>query len=188
MKCSRSDTLGAGKGKVLWGYEYLVNEIWLDTKMTPLSPTYFDKESKQFTSAYHALDFENNPQFQKVATVNSFFIDQFQLIGDSIFRYGEPCGRYVSDLDEALANEYEIDINYLLEHVLAGMTTTRCEGTVNPYCDPNSLKELESIINFSCLYTIRNENLGMGGGYPYEKGFRLEKQHYADNLTCDCRE
>ncbi|MEL7531036.1 MAG: hypothetical protein AAFN10_07000 [Bacteroidota bacterium] len=39
MKCSRSDTLGAGKGKVLMGYEYLVNEIWIDKDLTPLSPT-----------------------------------------------------------------------------------------------------------------------------------------------------
>lgn len=186
MKCSRTDTLNLGKGQVLWGYEYLVNEIWLDTKMTPLSPTYFDKQSKKFTASFDTLDIEHSPQFQKVATIHSFFIDQFQLIRDSIYRYGEPCGRFVSDMDEALVDEYEIDINYLLENVLADMTTTRCEGALNPYCDPNDLKEQESTINFACLYTINNENLGFGGGYPYQKGYRLEKQHYSDNLICDC--
>jgi hypothetical protein len=186
MKCSRTDTLSAGKGKVLLGYEYLVNEIWLDTERTPLSPTYFDKETKQFTEAFDQLDMAQNPQFRKVATIYSFFIDRFELRGDSIYRYGEPCGRYASDADEALIASYEIDLSYLLEQVLADMTTTRCEGAANPYCDPNQLTEHQSVISFNCLYTISNENLGFGGGYPYQKGYRLENQHYSDNLICDC--
>jgi len=186
MKCSRTDTLDLSQGQVLLGYEYLVNEIWLDTERTPLSPTYFDKQAKQFTPAFEELDMEQNPPFRKVATIYSFFIDRFQLKGDSIYRYGEPCGRYASDVDEELADAYEIDINYLLEQVLGDMTTTRCEGAPNPYCDPNDLTPQESVITFSCLYTISNENLGFGGGYPYQKGYRLEQQSYSDNLICDC--
>lgn len=186
MKCSRTDTLEVEKGKVLLGYEYLVNEIWLDTERTPLSPTYFDKETKQFTAAFDELNMEENPQFRKVATIYSFFIDEFQLKGDSIYRSGEPCGRYASEVDEELIATYEINLSYLLEQVLADMTTTRCEASLNPYCDPNQLTEHESVINFDCLYTISNENLGFGGGYPYTKGYRLESQHYSDNLICDC--
>ena len=47
--------------------------------------------------------------------------------------------------------------------------------------------EKQSVINFDCLYTIKTENLGIGGGYPYRKGYRLEKQNYSDNLTCGCK-
>ena len=186
MKCSRYDTVGPGQGGVLMGYEYLVNEIWVDTEMTPLSPTYFDKEQKAFTPAFDALSFEGTPQFKKVATIHSFFIDRFEIYPDSIIRRGEPYGRYASDVNEDLAEEYEIDIKFILTDVVGDLTTTSCAAAANPFCDPNELREGEAVIEFDCLYTIRTENLGIGGGYPYTKGFRLEQQSYADNLTCGC--
>jgi hypothetical protein len=186
MKCSRYDTTGMGQGSVLSAYEYLINEIWLDTKMTPLSPTYFNQEALSFTQEFEELQFEGNPQFKKVATIHSFFTDKFEIYPDSIVRKGEPCGRYASDVDQELAAKYEIDIKYILKNVLGNMTTTRCSSTANPFCDPNDLKEKESTILFDCIYTINNENLGIGGGYPYQKGYLLKKQNYADNLICAC--
>lgn len=186
MKCRHYDTDSLGKGRVVMGYEALINEIWVDTKMTPLSPTYFDKRTKTFTPAFDSLSFEDNPQFRKVATIHSFFIDKFELKGDSVIRKGEPCGRYAANVDEELVAQYAIDLKYILEQVLGDLTTTHCAATFNPYCDPNTLQETESVLTFDCIYTIGSENLGMGGGYPYQKGYRLEQQHYADNLTCDC--
>jgi len=56
----------------------------------------------------------------------------------------------------------------------------------NAFCAPNTLEESESVISFDCLYTIQSENLGIGGGYPYRKGYCLEEQSYSDNLTCSC--
>lgn len=187
MKCSRFDTVGVGKGRVLLGYEFLVNEIWLDTRMNPLSPRYFDPVSKSFTPEFEQLDFATNGQFRKVATIHSFFTDKFEIYPDSIVRKGEPCGRYAFEVDTALAAEYEIDVKYILENVLGDLTATQCAATTNPFCNPNELTEGESVIAFECLYTIDNENLGIGGGYPYLKGYRLEQQSYADNLLCGCR-
>lgn len=184
MKCARFDTLNIGQGNVLYGYEYLVNEIWLDTKTTPLSPKYFDKKNKTFTQEFEELVFEDNPQFKKVATIYSFFTDKFEIYPDSIVRKGEPCGRYASNIDQDLVAEYEIDIKYILEDIIADLTTTSCSATTNPFPNPNDLKEKESVITFNCVYTIGTENLGIGGGYPYQKGFRLEKQNYSDNLIC----
>lgn len=188
MKCSKSDTFNIGRGSVLLAYEYLINEIWVDTKLTPLSPTYFNKDTKQYTSEFEALTFENNPQFKRVATIHSFFIDKFELRPDSIIRRGEPCGRFATDVDEELVEQYEIDLKHILENVLGDLTKTDCQPTINQYCDPNDLQEAESIISFDCLYTIKAENLGIGGGYPYRKGYRLEEQSYSDNLTCGCEE
>lgn len=186
MKCSKSDTTLVGKGRVLLAYEFLVNEIWVDTEMTPLSPTYFDKEKKEFTPEFEALDLEETPSFKKVATIQSFFIDKFEVYKDSIVRKGEPCGRFATEVDENLAAAYQIDVKYILEDIVGDLTTTRCSSFENLFCDPNSLQEGESIISFDCIYTIQAENLGIGGGYPYTKGFRLEKQIYSDNLTCQC--
>jgi hypothetical protein len=187
MKCYKSDTLNVGTGRVLVAFEYLVNEIWVDTEQTPLSPQYFDKANKRYTPEFAALTFADNPQFKKVATIHSFFIDRFEIYADSIVRKGEPVGRIAREVDEGLAARYEIDLRHTLRNVLGNLTKTNCRAAPNPACDPNELTEGESIIAFDCLYTIKTENLGIGGGYPYRKGYRLEKQSYSDNLTCGCR-
>lgn len=169
MKCSKSDTLYLGRGNVLLAYEYLINEIWVDTKQTPLSPKYFDKEQKIYTPEFEALAFEKDPQFRKAATIHSFFIDKFELYPDSIIRRGEPCGRFATDVDQELVETYEIDLKHILENVLGNLTQTDCEPTFNQYCDPNDLKEKESVISFDCLYTIKAENLGIGGATPIQR-------------------
>lgn len=184
MKCSRSDTTYPGKGRILLGYEYLVNEIWIDMRSTSLSPTYFNLETKTFTQEFEDLNFDSDPNFRKVATIHSFFIDRFEIYPDSIVRRGEPCGRFTSDIDRELANEYRVDPEHILESIVGDLTSTACNSTINDFCDPNDLVEGESIISFECLYTIQAENLGIGGGYPYEKGYRLVKQNYADHLMC----
>ena len=186
MKCSKSDRNITGSGNHLLGYEYLVNEIWVDTEETPLSPKYFDKASKTFTEAYRQLDFSSLPQFKKLATIHSFFINNFTIYPDSIVRNGEPCGRFATDVDQALATKYEINPKHILENVLADLTTTDCNSAPNPFCDPNDLREGESVIGFDCYYTISTENLGIGRGYPYRKAFKLIKQNYSDNLLCAC--
>lgn len=186
MRCMRYDISGHGLGTNLAGYEHLVNEIWVDTDRTPLSPEYFDKESKRFTQKFNDLDFEHEANFKKVATIHSFFVDVFTIYPDSIVRRGEPCGRYVSDYDEDLAEEHHIDLQFILQNVLVDLSPTNCATTINPYCDPNQLSNDESEIVFDCIYTISTENLGIGGGYPYTKGYRLIDQIYADNLTCSC--
>lgn len=184
MKVARYGKDSASRGQVLSGYEFLVNEIWVDTQMRPLSPSFFDKKRKQFTPTYDQLDFATDPSFQKVATIYSFFVDQFEITTDSIFRRGEPVGRFATDINEDLVNQYEIDIKYILENVIGDLTTAACHAIPNPFPNPNDLQEGQSVMQFDCLYTITNENLGIGGGYPYQKGYRLVQQNYADNLYC----
>jgi len=185
MKCSRNNNLEEGPGRVLLAYEHLINEIWIDTELTPLSEKYFDKKNKEFTSEFENLNFEDDHQFKRVAVITSFFIDRFEIYDSYILRKGEPCGRYASEVDTRLTEEFDIDIEYILKNVLSNLTTTACEKTENLYCDPNDLDEGD-IISFDCIYTIKTENLGIGGGYPYKKSYKLEKQIYADNLTCEC--
>jgi hypothetical protein len=102
-------------------------------------------------------------------------------------RKGEPVGRIATEVDEDLAARYEIDMRHTLRNVLGNLTKTDCRAAPNPACDPNDLTVGESVIAFDCLYTIKTENLGIGGGYPYRKGYRLAQQSYADNLTCTCQ-
>ena len=186
LKCSKIDDLNFGKGKTLAGYEYLISEIWIDTKQKPLIPIYFNKETKSYTAEFDSLRFETNQQFKKVATLHAFNVNKFYLYPDSIVRHAEITGRFASDVDENLTRAYNIDIKHILGNVLGNLIKTDCHSAPNPFCNPNDLKERESVMSFDCLYTIQAENLGMGGGYPYTKSFRLEEQNYSDNLTCRC--
>ena len=186
MKCSKSDRKLSGKSNKLQAFEYLVNEIWVDLEQTPLSPRYFDKERMAFTEAFNQLNLEDQPQFKKLATIHSFFISTFTIYSDSIVRNGEPAGRFATEIDEQLATEFEINLKHILENVIGDLVTTDCQPADNPYCDPNELREGESIIGFNCYYTISTENLGMNRGYPYRKAYRLEEQNYSANLECGC--
>jgi hypothetical protein len=186
LKCSKIDEVFIRKGNALAGYEYLISEIWIDTKQTPLIPQYFDAKTKSFTVEFDTLKFENNPQFKKVATLVAFNVNKFYIYPDSIVRHAEITGRFASEVDESLTLSYNIDIKHILENVLGNLVKTDCQSSPNPFCNPNDLKENESVISFDCVYTIQAENLGIGGGYPYTKGFLLEKQNYSDNLTCRC--
>jgi hypothetical protein len=186
MRCSNINAPYVDKGKAIVGYEYLLSEIWLDTEQEPLIPKYFDADRKAYTPAFKAMDFEEGSRFKRVAVLHAFNVNNFEIHPDSIIRRAELTGRYISDLDENLAKTYEIDIKHIVQNVLGNLTKTNCKTAPNPYCDPNDLVEEESIISFDCMYTIDAENLGLGGGYPYTKRFRLEKQNYSDNLTCQC--
>ena len=186
MRCSNINAPNLAKGKGMMGYEHLTSEVWVDTEQEPLIPKYFDIERKEYTPAFKNLNFEKHARFKRVAVLHAFNVNNFEIHPDSIVRRAELTGRYISDLDEDLAQTYEIDIKHIIENVLGNLTKTNCETAANPFCDPNDLEEGKSIIGFDCMYTIESENLGLGGGYPYTKRFRLEKQNYADNLTCQC--
>ena len=173
------------KGRVLMGFEHLTHEVWVDKRRLPLIPEYFDINTKMFTDLYNNLVFEDNENFVKIAELKSFFLDEFTIHTDSIIRNGQPSGRYVNFLDVALAKTYNVDVDYILNEVISDLTQTRCNSTVNEYCNPNDLK-VNSTISFDCFYSIGLENLGFGGGYPYTKTLQLIEKNYSDNLICDC--
>lgn len=186
LRCSNISAPYVGKGKAMLGHEFFVSEIWLDTEQQPLIPDYFDIEKKQFTPAFDVLKFEDEPHFIKLAELHAFNVNSFEIHPDSIVRRAELTGRFAADIDHATAKEYNIDIRHIVRNVLGNLTTTDCASVPNPYCEPNDLVEGESVMAFDCIYTIKTENLGLGGGYPYVKTFRLDKQHYSDHLECKC--
>jgi len=183
MKCRRGAT---EKGIELLGFENIHNEVWLDKTRTAFAPKYFDTNTKSYTEEFLQLDFENNDDFVKIADVYSCFFDEFTISNEQIQRNGETCGRYAEVADEALAKKYKIDINHLINNVIGDMTSTSCEAATNHFCNPNDLKEGESMFSFDCLFSIDTENLGFGGGYPYSKGYKLIEQNYSSNLLCEC--
>ena len=187
MKCYRN----APKeklGKVFLGFEDMKHELWLDTKREPFSPKYFNTETKNYTKEFYNIDFENDPTFKKVADIYAFMFDTFELEDGKILRKGEPSGRYANNINYELAKQYEIDVKDVMQNIIGNLVKTVCSPSINEYCNPNKLVENESIIKFDCNYTIKYENWGIGGSYPYSKDFRLIEQNYSDNLLCNCVE
>lgn len=180
MVCSK---FAGEKGRVLWGFEHLTHEIWVDKTRQALIPFYFDVSNRAFTEEYNKLDFEHNSNFVKIASIKSFYLDEFTIRPDSIYRKGQPSGRYLEFSDKTLAKEYNIDVNYILKEVISDLTKTRCNAIKNKYSNPNDLK-VNSLVSFSCFYSINLENLGFGGSYPYTKSLQLVKKNYSDNLNC----
>ena len=187
MKCYRNVTENR-KGKVFIGFEHMKHELWLDINREPISPKYFNIDTKNYTKEFYNIDFEGNPAFKKVASIYSFMFNTFELEGEHILRRGEPVGRYANEINYELANDYEIDVQGVMENIIGNLVKTVCEPAINHYCNPNQLMENESTMKFDCNFTIKNENLGIGGSYPYTKSFKLIEQNYSDNLLCDCNE
>lgn len=136
------------------GYEYLVNEIWVDIEMILFFFIYFDKEQKVFILVFDVLFFEGNLQFKKVVIIYFFFIDCFEIYLDFIICWGEFYGCYVFDVNEDLVEEYEIDIKFILMDVVGDLIIISCVVVVNLFCDFNELCEGEVVIEFDCLYII----------------------------------
>jgi len=174
------------KGKKMHGFEILKHELLMDSKHEALVPKYFDAEKKLYTKEFYNLDFDSIGRFDKVAEITSFFYNTFEISKDKIIRRGEPAGRYANYVNQVAVDKYEIDLNEILNHAVGDMIKVSCEDTPNPNCNPNSLKEGESILEFTCNFTIDTENLGYGGTYPYVKQLMLVNQHYSNNLLCGC--
>ena len=185
MKCQKGD-LSNEKGTKLLGFENIHNEIWLDKTRSSFSPKYFNSATKTYTEEFVNLNFESDEHFIKIADVYSCFFDIFTITNDSIHRIGEPCGRYAEVVDQGMLQQYDIDLNNVVNDVIGKMTSTSCNAAANNYCNPNELVEGESTFSFNCLFSINTENLGFGGGYPYIKGYRLTEQSYSSNLLCEC--
>jgi len=187
LKCVTSTLEQASKGMSIHGFESMKHELWMDSKHESLAPRFFDPEKKQFTEEFHNIPFQEDDRFEKVADLTSFFYNRFYFNEDSIKRRGEPSGRYASYINEEAIAKYEIDIKDILNHIVGNMIEVKCADIPNPYCDPNDLIEGESVIDFKCSFSINTENLGIGGTYPYTKGFKLIKQNYSNNLLCNCQ-
>lgn len=105
---------------------------------------------------------------------------------ETIQRVGEPCGRYANILAPEIAEEFQIDVDQILNDVIGDMTSVSCQSADNHFCNPNDLVQGESVVEFNCIFSIQSENLGFGGGYPYIKGYKLVEQNYSSNLLCQC--
>lgn len=182
LKCRKTNQVN--KGKELIGFENIENEIWFDKSMSPIDLSLRTGEDFKSEEILGKIDFEYNNDFIKIANVFSCFYDEITITADSIFRLGEPCGRYANGIDEKILREYNLDLNHIIEYVIGNMTFAQCSAIANEFSDPNNLKNGNSILSFPCKCYSKTENLGLRGVYPYAKSIQLVEQNYQSNLFC----
>ncbi len=180
LKCQKGVENPEEKGKILMGFEYMHNEIWVDTvhgrNLLDSIPDNTD------TLSFLITKMQAPSQLRKVCDVNSFFYDQFHIGNDRIVRRGEPLGRIAENIDSTVVTKQDIDIKKLIESVISSMKQIECQPAVNHNCDPNTLQEGVSTLDYNCIFKMENDN------YPYQKRYRLVKQNYANKLSCKCEE
>ena len=178
LKCRKTNT--SNKGQELIGFENIENEIWFDKSMKPIDIS----QGLDTEDTLRKIDFEQNANFIKIANVFSCFYDEITITRDSIFRLGEPCGRYANGINEDILKEYNLDLNHIIEYIIGNMTFAQCSAIANEFGDPNKLENGKSILSFPCKCFSIRENLGLGGAYPYSKSIQLVEQNYQSNLFC----
>lgn len=171
--CEKSET-----GNVLEGYEYQKHEIWYDKRELPIdSFTYKDSRLKEF---YQHLDFNSDDNFVKVATVHTFFRNEFTIDSLYIHRTGKVIGRdleFVSydKLEKYISSETVKDI----ENELMRISTNRledfskpivCETSPVPSKNIHLIKEGDEM-SFDCQLTTNRMAMN------YTKAFVLTDQY-----------
>lgn len=183
LKCRK--TKSANKGQELIGFENIENEIWFDQSMTAINLSNPDGSISEIEEVLGQIDFDGDSDFVKVASVFSCFYDEITITSDSIYRLGEPCGRYANPMNEKILAEYNLDLNHILEYIIGTMNFAQCAAIPNEYSNPNKLENRKSTLSFPCKCYSQTENLGLGGAYPYSKTIQLVEQNYQSNLFCN---
>lgn len=185
LKCALTES-GEMKGRVMHGFEVMTHKVLLDIEREPLIPRLFDPGLGQFTSAYYDQNYADSSRFVCIAEISSFFYNRLTFDEDRITRIGEPCGRTANYVNSELVHKYQVNVDHILNNVVGDMIKVKCNEIANPYCNPNSLREGESTLDFACEFDIKTENLGIGGMYPYRKSYKLVNQNYSENVLCNC--
>jgi len=180
LKCLK--TSKENKGKELIGFENIENEIWFDQTLTNID---FNMPSQELSTNLNSINFENDKNYIKIASVYSCFYDEIVIANDSIQRKGEPCGRYANAENEEVLKEYNLDLNHIIEYIIGNMIFAQCSPMENIFCDPNDLQNGQSLLTFDCTCSLK-EGGSRENNFRYTKSMKLIEQNYQSNLSCNC--
>lgn len=181
LKCKKTTT--DNKGNELIGFENIENEIWFDKTMSKID---VNDISEGYIENLSNIDLENDQNFVKIASVYSCFYDEIMITNDSIYRKGEPCGRYANAENVDVLKKYNLDLNHIIEYIIGNMIFAKCAPVKNEYCDPNDLQKGESFLSFDCKCSLKGGGDSNTNTFNYTKKIGLIEQNYQSNLSCSC--
>ena len=194
FKCARNGALpfvldgdSIKQGQKFYGLEILENEIWYDRLEKSVDNFIIKKDGKKkFTPEYNDFDFnsDKNKRFTRIATIQSYFFNEFIISQDSIKRYGDHLGRRYIELDTMQISNWEKEgktVDLDLNQLIGDFKMTNCHHTVNPYPNPDSL-QISALLSFDCYYM---QNQDFKDGIPYTKTYKFTKQSHRSGLDCE---
>ena len=147
-------------GNLFEGYEYQKHEIWYDKRELPIDS--FMNEDASLKDFYITMDLNKEADFVKVATVHTFFRNEFEIDSIYIKRNGKVIGRDLEfESDETLQGLLSEDIKNDIAGELNRIATNRlqdfsrpisCENALAPAQDFHMIKEGDEM-SFDCQLT-----------------------------------
>ncbi len=165
-------------GEVLEGYEYQKHEIWYDLKELPLDS--FILQGNRLQNFYQDLDFRETDNFIKVATVHTFFRNEFTIEDSLIHRTGKVIGRDLEfESDEILkeklgnskiVNDIKNEINRISSNRLQDFSRPiSCNSAIVPSLDIHEITD-GAKLQYQCQLTTNRVS------FNYTKTYVLENQ------------
>lgn len=122
------------KGDILEGYEYQKHEIWYDTEEIPIDSFLIgNSDLKPF---YMAMDFNKQKNFVKIATIHTFYKDEFTIDSTVIHRTGRDVGRDIEFISKSELSTIFSDQNVTTDLVNEINMITR--DPLNDFSKPSS--------------------------------------------------
>jgi hypothetical protein len=166
-------------GMKIKGYEYQKHEIWYDKRELPISS--FIQENGLPREAYIELNFNRNKNFIKIATIHSFYENDFIVGTNVIERAGKDIGRDVEIIplpslreklsDEVILQDLMQELNLITRDPLLDFSRpSSCEPAKVPRDNYNALAEGDEMV-FECSMTTAS--------FPvkYIKTYQLRDQY-----------
>lgn len=171
------------EGNIVEGYEYQKHEIWYDKRELPIDS--FTFKGSGLKAFYQDMDFSQDKNFVKVATVHTFFRNEFEIDSIEVHRKGKVIGR-----DLEFVPQEGLELNFTKEKVkeieseLTKIATNRLEDFSKPIAcgsarvpstDFHAVKDGDEM-SYDCQLTTSRVSLN------YTKTFVLTDQYIKN--TC----
>ena len=124
------------EGDVLEGYEYQKHEIWYDKRELPIDSFIKPENNTQVRDDYLQLDFSEDDNYVKVATVHTFFRNEFLIKEDHIERHGKVIGRDLEFMND----------EYLESNIASRDKVNNIKGELN-FIATNRLKDFSKPVS-----------------------------------------
>lgn len=151
------------QGESFEGYEYQKHEIWYDKREVPIDSFLTKGNNPKLRTFYMNSNFENDPNYVKIAYVHTFFKTEFNIDGEQIQRSGKAIGRDIEfvpqeilekeALSTELLNELKSETNSIAKNLLDDFSKPiNCNPTMAPDLDFNQIKEGD-VLSFDCQFS-----------------------------------
>ncbi|MAZ28912.1 MAG: hypothetical protein CL868_17760 [Cytophagaceae bacterium] len=168
-------------GQLFEGYEYQLHEIWYDKREFPIDSFLVANSQNRVRDSYNNANLANDKNFVKVASVHTFFRNEFTIDSSLVYRSGKVIGRDIEFLkDDAYGDlgltqkfiqEVKDEINLIANNRLEDFSKPiACQPAEVPDVDFNLIEQGDEL-QFKCQFTTGRFLV------DYEKSFVLDDQY-----------